>query len=119
MTLNITLLVQVVHFLLAYFFLKRWLFAPLFVHIQQEDAVRDAQEAELASHEQKIHAARQEKVAELHECARYFSTNKPIVAEQPPAVEHVPEVPVVELSSAEQNKLKEDLVAAITNRAQQ
>lgn len=118
MTLNLTLVVQILHFLIAAYCLRRWLFTPLFAHIVAEEQQQAEQDALLATHQARATAAQQEKEAELQACVQYFSSNKPTIEEQAPAVVPVPDTPVVELTPAQQSKLKQELVTALTERAQ-
>ncbi len=75
--INLTLVVQGIHFFIAYIMLDRFLLRPVFFALQQETASKDVLQHMLDHELQKLHALKAEKAAQWLMCKENFQRNIP------------------------------------------
>jgi hypothetical protein len=118
MTLNLTLLAQMVHFLIAYWFLRKWLFAPIFrIILAQEQEQMNAEQL-LADAKARAVVVQREKQEELRACVSYFNSNKPAIEEQSIVPVAMPDPVVTPLTNAEREALQQELVSVLIKKVQ-
>lgn len=74
MNINLTLLVQIINFVIAYFILTRGLLRPVLALIKKELAQKRSLEAKLSSEQKIVEAKQQTKINNLEEAKAYFSS---------------------------------------------
>jgi hypothetical protein len=119
MNLNLTLPFQIIHFLIAYWALRRWLFAPLFACLVRDQEQERNERERLAAYQEQTAALRQEQELELAACASYFASNKPIIEEKPPVEVATPFVEIPDITPSQRAQLQHELVAALVKKAEQ
>lgn len=119
MTINLTLFAQIIHFLIAYWMLRRWFFTPIFAIIERQDGATAYAERKLT--QQRLHneIKHQELVAEQEATQTFFNTNKPLIVEEMEKRAPMPELEVPELSMREQTEAKNKLTELLVRKAEQ
>jgi hypothetical protein len=119
MTVNLTLIVQIIHFLIAYMILKRWLFKPAFEVMGEQDSRMQQAERELVAQRTHNEIVQQELIAEQQATKSFFNANKPLIAEETPEGVATPELMVPALPTDEQIAVQAQVVELLVKRAKE
>lgn len=113
--INLTLIVQIVHFIIAYWLIKLGILKPLLNVIVQRNEYDARIKEHIASHTHQIATKEQEKRALWVSFQRFFSQHNPTSSSKPEPVEQAPLLinqPDPQLIKIEQQRLKERLLKA-------
>ena len=77
MTLNLTLVVQMAHFLLAYALIARFLLKPAYDAVKSDENRTRQLNALIEQEQKKLQQKREHKRKRWQECQHYFYTNRP------------------------------------------
>lgn len=119
MSINLTLLLQIIHFLIAYWILRRFLFAPIVQRLQQQDAERDTLRHRLTEHERNVIKAEEVKRAEWHDYQKTLQSSKPELASPGQFVPPIPSLEHIELSHEQRGELIGQLSKEIAQKVSQ
>ncbi len=119
MSINLTLLIQILHFLIAYWFMRRFLFAPIVAQLHHEDVDRQRLQNQLLLQEQNVRAAEETNRTEWHESQKKLITNKPMLASQSQFVPSVPPLEHIEISHDKRGELIGQLSKHIVHKVSQ
>ncbi len=115
MSINLTLLVQIIHFLLAYWLLRRFLFVPIVQALQQEEAEQRQLKDRLHKHEQNVEKAEEVKHAEWRECHESLKSKKPLLASPAQFVPPIPSLEQIELPQEKRHEIISQLSEQIAH----
>jgi hypothetical protein len=108
MEINFTLIVQIVHFYIAYRILKQYLFSPLVLQIQQED--REQQQLTQAIESRRVLVVQRERTMteEWDEQRTYFALASPRLEDIQVKIarEAMPELPTYRMDESEKNRIE-------------
>lgn len=79
MNINLTLIVQAIHFFIAYWMLRRFFFRPAVAIIENHNAVRNSLLSLISQQEQGLEIQKKARQHQWHECQGFFRSNRPIV----------------------------------------
>lgn len=114
--LDATLLFQIVHFLIAFFFLRLFLFKPAVVCVQQEESERQHLEDEVATLKRNNAYAQAQKEREWGQCKDHVRDCTPVQVEGH-RQEHIATfLQRTELGGREQQKLVDSVSAYLVTR---
>lgn len=118
MTINLTLIAQIIHFFIAYWMLRRWFFTPIFSIIESQDNLIAQAEHKLMQQRLQNEIKEQEIIAEKQAIKSFFNSNKPVVVEQSEKRTPLPELSVQELIATEQVETKRKLVELFVDKVE-
>lgn len=116
MTLNLTLLVQAIHFFIAYVLINRLLLKPALKVITDEKEKRDLLQARLEQEKMNVDRARKVMGNRWGECRAYFAHHRPLKEFYSLLVDTTVPLTLEKPSSKEINRLKQELVSVLVSR---
>jgi len=118
MDINITLLIQAFHFLIAYLLLRYFLFTPVWHAVTQEQGEQDILVHAIEDQKNKIALGESKKYARWLSYQSYFSRQTPDLEYVVfPIVQHaLAELPIKQVSSQEKQAYKNELVQQLISR---
>jgi hypothetical protein len=82
MTLNLTVAVQIVHFLIAYFLLTRYLLRPGYEFLKAEENRLHQLKSAVIGEQEKLSSKKEYKRKRWEHCQNYFALNRPQLEEE-------------------------------------
>ena len=90
--INATLIVQVVHFFIAFALIKYFFFKPTFAHINAEETLQESLVNSVQEHQKTVAEKEKEISDQLQDVRTYFAQNVPSLKAQPLLVSSRPSV---------------------------
>lgn len=117
MIVNATLLVQVVHFYVAYVLLRYLLFEPFIAYIQQEDRERDQMRDVVTASELSLAEQQEVMKQQMRVCRQYVIENKPELVERKAIFEARPMLEIRHdvISEADELSMRKKLVERLSH----
>lgn len=119
MTLNATIIVQIIHFLVGYLLISRFLLKPAYQILAKEQEYVDGLQHKVEHEEQRLQQKQEEKQDDLMFIKRYFHEHKPAMRTETGQSKRKINIQVASHDKQALDKLEQQVAHAVTAKLTQ